>query len=119
MQTILAAETASVDKPTPPTTDVQRSTGSSTQLPIRYGTAALIPHSQPSDYQSILTRQPYRPLPKSDLLDLLQQPTKPKLPLVSANKLQELVNDNDQDRRSLVELAKQTQKNFLSSIQMD
>lgn len=100
-------------------TDVKPSVGTSTQLPIRYGAAALIPHSQPSDYQSILTRQPYRPLPKNDLLDLLQQSSKPKTPLFTANKLQELVSENDQDRRSLVQLAKQSQKDFLSSIQMD
>lgn len=107
------------DKPTS-TTDVKSSAGTSTeQHPIRYGTAALIPHSGISDYQSLLTRQPYRPVAKNNLLDILQNPSKSQTPVFSTNKLQDLVNENDHDRRSLVELAKQTQKDFLSALQLD
>lgn len=118
MQTNPASEILSAEKSTP-TTDVKPSVATTTQHPVRYGTAALIPHTEKSDYQSLLVRQPYRPLPKNDLLDILQKPSKSQTPSFKPNQLQELVNENDQDRRSLVELAKQTQKNFLDALQLD
>jgi len=93
-------------------------TNSFTPLPVRYGSAAIIPHNQSFDLKSILTRTTNRPNPSNDILSMLQT-SKPKAPLLKENSLQQLLIDNDHDRQSLVQIARQAQQDFIDAIRLD
>ena len=87
-------------------------------LPGRYGSAAVIPHNEGFDLKSILSTKPELPKPNNDLLSLLERP-KPKNPLSKDNSFQQLLIDNDHDRQSLVQIAKQAQEDFINAIRLD
>jgi hypothetical protein len=47
------------------------------------------------------------------------QSSKPKAPLLKENSLQQLLIDNDHDRQSLVQIARQAQQDFIDAIRLD
>jgi hypothetical protein len=111
-----------IEKPVSITTDKstvnELENSSNSSLPIRYGSAAAIPHNQSFDLKSILTTKTERPKPTNDLLSMLQE-SKPKNYLLKENNLQQLLIDNDHDRQSLVQIARQAQQDFIDAIRMD
>jgi hypothetical protein len=84
-------------------------------VPIRYGSAAIIPHDQGFDLKSILTRKSNLPNPTNELINMLQN-EKSKKCSITENNLQQILIDNDHDRQILFKAAKKAQQDFLDAI---
>ncbi len=106
-----------IDKP-PTVNEAKQSTENSSCLPIRYGSAAVIPYDHGFDLKAVLARKPSLPIQTNDLISILQN-NKTKKPLSKDNNLQQILIDNDYNRQNLVQIAKQAQQDFIDAIHLD
>ena len=104
---------------------VMERTSSLSQSPrttsVRYGSAAMIPHTEGFDFKSIFQSKPSISStngPKSELLDFLEN-EKSKQRTSIPNDLRDLLDDNDRDRHQLVQVARQAQQEFIDAIRLD
>ncbi|CAF1139556.1 unnamed protein product [Adineta steineri] len=106
--------------------DVKTSLENSSKLPtnqnytpIRYGSAAIIPYNEGFDLKSIVNRNSISPDKSSnDLMAILQNDKTTKQSFTD-NHLQQIINDNNYERQSLVHIAKQAQQDFINAIHLD
>jgi hypothetical protein len=90
-------------------------------VPLRYGSAAMIPHTSGFDFKSILESKSSPSLSNRsncELLDFLENEKSRQHPSLQ-NDHHELLQDNDRDRHNLVEAARQAQKDFIDAIHLD
>jgi hypothetical protein len=115
-----------IDKPVPPpikiekpiVSEVKPSLENASSLPMRYGSAAVIPYDEGFDLKSILTDKPILPDQTNDLISILQD-GKSKKQFLPAINLQQILIDNDQDRQNIVQIAKQAQQDFMNAIYLN
>jgi len=80
--------------------------------PICYNSPAIIPFNDNSDLTPILTRQTTLPVASTNFFDYLQtEKTK--------TKLERIIKENDHERETRLQVAKQIQQDFLKSIHLD
>ena len=89
--------------------------------PLRYGSAASIPHNAGFDLQSVLHGKTTGPAPSQQTNDLLQflnkEKTKTQLPVNRA--AHELLVHSERDRVNLVQAARKAQQDFINAIRLD
>ena len=89
--------------------------------PLRYGSAASIPHDAGFDLQSILHGKTPGPRPSQQTNDLLQylnrEKSNPPLPVNRA--AHELLVHSERDRMNLVQAARKAQQDFINAIRLD
>jgi hypothetical protein len=85
-------------------------------LPIRYGSAADIPYDEGFNLKSILNSKPI--IPSNNIMTLLNDNKFPKHPPLN-NNFNELLTNHIRDRENLLQIAKQTQQDFINAINLD
>ena len=96
-------------------------TSSDFSVPLRYGSAAMIPHDDGFDYKSIFESKASPSLSNrsnSELLDFLQHEKSRQQPSIP-NDFHDFLHDNDRDRHKLVKAARLAQQDFIDAIHLD
>ena len=86
------------------------------QLLVRYGSAANIPHQDSFDLKSILSSKPV--MSSNDLMNSVKNSELQQLS-VYTNNINELLIDYTRDRENLIRIARKTQEDFISAMNLD
>ncbi|CAF2055479.1 unnamed protein product [Rotaria magnacalcarata] len=91
-------------------------------LPTRYGTASMIPHADGFDLKSIINRssssRPSLPTQAHDFMSILKD-EKTKKQSYNNDHIQQILVDNNNDIKALLQSAKKAQQDFLDAINFD